>query len=146
MVVSAVAPDAMDMAASISCYWDDAAGGALVTEMFGPSLLGNVVVLGLRGCVDWLITRYNTHMNFSVQMPDELVKRLELEAKQLGKTRNAVIRQAVEEMLARKEGEEWPPEFLDLLVECRRSGKVDKRLKPFESYREELPASREFRF
>lgn len=85
-------------------------------------------------------------MNFSVQMPDELVKRLELEAKQLGKTRNAVIRQAVEEMLARKEGEEWPEEFLELLASSRRTGKVDLKLKPFESHRDELPAPREFRF
>lgn len=85
-------------------------------------------------------------MNISVQMPKELVKRLDLEAKQLGKTRNAVIRQAVEELLARKEAEDWPEEFLELLTASRRSDKVDQKLKPFESHRRELPSPWELQF
>jgi Arc/MetJ-type ribon-helix-helix transcriptional regulator len=47
-------------------------------------------------------------MNFSVHFNDELVKRLNETAKAKGKTRNALIREAVTEWLERERPKKWP--------------------------------------
>ncbi len=50
-------------------------------------------------------------MNFSVHLSDDLVERLNQTARESGKTRNALIREAVGEWLGRRRAAKWawPP-------------------------------------
>jgi metal-responsive CopG/Arc/MetJ family transcriptional regulator len=52
-------------------------------------------------------------MNFSVHLNDELVKQLAETAKARGKTRNAVIREAVSEWLERQRSKKWSRRIME---------------------------------
>ena len=54
----------------------------------------------------------SARMNFSVHLNDELVERLDQTAKESGKARNALIREAVAEWLGRRQAGNWPAEIL----------------------------------
>lgn len=69
-------------------------------------------------------------MNFSVHLSDEVVERLNRTAKETGKTRNAVIREAVDEWLNRRNRERWPAEVLAF--------RGVRRMKRFEADRKKL--------
>ncbi len=69
-------------------------------------------------------------MNFSVHLSDELVERLNETARESGKTRNALIRQAVGEWLDRRRPARWPPEIVDF--------RGIRGIKRFEENRKEL--------
>ncbi|GAB4357981.1 MAG: hypothetical protein OHK0021_02270 [Bryobacter sp.] len=77
-------------------------------------------------------------MNFSVQMPDEMVKRLDRLAKETGKSRNALVREAVDAFMQGKQKKEWPPEMLALLDDRKALRKAAKDIPPFESHRKDL--------
>ena len=49
-------------------------------------------------------------MNFSLHLNDEIVHRLNAAAQATGKSRNALIREAVEEWLERRARGQWPEE------------------------------------
>jgi Arc/MetJ-type ribon-helix-helix transcriptional regulator len=51
-------------------------------------------------------------MNFSLHLNDELVRRLNAMAQATGKSRNALIREAVEEWLERRARGQWPEAVL----------------------------------
>jgi predicted transcriptional regulator len=51
-------------------------------------------------------------MTFSVYLDDKLTKRLNRVASESGKARNALIREALEEWLARSRPERWPEAVL----------------------------------
>jgi hypothetical protein len=51
-------------------------------------------------------------MTFSIYLDDKLTKRLNRAASESGKARNALIRQALEEWLARSRAERWPEAVL----------------------------------
>lgn len=84
-------------------------------------------------------------MNFSVQMPDELVHELERLAKYRGKSRNAVIREAVTELVEKEKQSRWN-EFLDFLNNRGPEDYLPEDFPPFESHRSELPPPREYDF
>jgi metal-responsive CopG/Arc/MetJ family transcriptional regulator len=69
-------------------------------------------------------------MNFSLHLSDDLVHRLNAMAQATGKSRNALIREAIEEWLARRERCEWPEEVLSF------QGVL--KMVPFERARAEL--------
>ena len=73
-------------------------------------------------------------MNFSVHLSDELVERLNQTAKESGKARNALIREAVSEWLGRQQSGKWPAEVINF--------RGIRRLKRFEENRKELKAPR----
>ncbi|MHB8382259.1 MAG: ribbon-helix-helix domain-containing protein [Candidatus Binataceae bacterium] len=50
-------------------------------------------------------------MNFSVHLNDEMVERLNETAKRSGKTRNALIREAIAQWLAHRKDSQWPAEI-----------------------------------
>lgn len=52
-------------------------------------------------------------MNFSVHLNDELVERLNQTARESGRTRNALIREAVGEWLGRRRPAKWPAEVMN---------------------------------
>ncbi len=79
-------------------------------------------------------------MALFVKMPDALGRMLEAEAKKLGVSRDTVIQRAVERYLLGHEANAWPADFLAMLAERE----ADARLRPFESYRDELPPPKEF--
>ena len=66
-------------------------------------------------------------MNFSVHLDERLVKALERQARRAGRTRNALITDAVREWLARAERASWPAELTDF--------EAFDGLAPFESHR-----------
>ena len=47
-------------------------------------------------------------MTFSIYLDDKLTKQLNRVAAELGKARNALIREALEEWLARSRAKKWP--------------------------------------
>jgi len=51
-------------------------------------------------------------MNFSVHLHDDMVERLNQTARDSGKTRNALIREAIEEWLGRRRPAKWPAEVM----------------------------------
>jgi hypothetical protein len=51
-------------------------------------------------------------MNFSLHLNDELVHRLNAVAQATSKSRNALIREAIEEWLERRARGQWPEEVL----------------------------------
>jgi len=52
-------------------------------------------------------------MTFSIHLEDALAERLNRTAKESGKARNALIREALREWLDRRRPREWPPEVMD---------------------------------
>ena len=52
-------------------------------------------------------------MNFSIHLSDTLAERLQQIAQETGRSRNALIREAVESWLASREQRRWPQEVLD---------------------------------
>jgi predicted transcriptional regulator len=69
-------------------------------------------------------------MNFSLHLNDELVHRLNAVAQATGRSRNALIREAVEEWLQRRARGQWPEEVLEF--------QGIPELVPFEHARAEL--------
>lgn len=74
-------------------------------------------------------------MNINVYMEDSLGNYLNQCAKQTGKTRNALIREAVKEWVAHHGIKQWPISILKF------SGIGEAT--PFESYRDEFTSQRE---
>jgi predicted transcriptional regulator len=73
-------------------------------------------------------------MNFSVHMDDEAVEMLAEIARETGKTRNALVTQAVRDFIERNRRKAWPPS-----VEAHMRSRLDTSdLASFESYRTEL--------
>jgi metal-responsive CopG/Arc/MetJ family transcriptional regulator len=52
-------------------------------------------------------------MTFSIHLDDDLAKRLKRRASKLGKARNALIREALEDWLARNQPARWPRSITD---------------------------------
>lgn len=52
-------------------------------------------------------------MNFSIHLNDTLARRLQQIAQETGRSRNALVREAVESWLASREQRRWPQEVLD---------------------------------
>jgi len=52
-------------------------------------------------------------MHFSIYLDDETGNRLKKLARQLRTSRNAAIRQAIEERVTRRGRRQWPREFLE---------------------------------
>ncbi len=75
-------------------------------------------------------------MNFSIHLEDSLVEVLNAMAQREGRPRNALIREAIAEFVARKGRTHWPREVEQL------AGAAPE-LEPFESHRCELGAARE---
>jgi predicted transcriptional regulator len=73
-------------------------------------------------------------MNFSVHLSDELVRRLNQTARKSGRTRNALIREALADWLARRWPSEWPAE----VASFRGVGEFSR----FEENRKELKTPR----
>lgn len=69
-------------------------------------------------------------MNFSIYISDEMEKKLDSVASNFGKKRNAVIREALEEWIARHDNSGWPKSVLDY--------KGTQNSIDFESYRNEM--------
>lgn len=71
-------------------------------------------------------------MTFSIYLDDKLTKRLNRVAIDSGKARNALIREAVEEWLARSQPERWPEAVLAFkgVRGAPRFEKARKTLKP----------------
>ena len=74
-------------------------------------------------------------MNFSVHLKESLVEELDRQATETGKTRNALIREAVSEWLERRRRTEWPSEI--------RNFKGVKLIKRFEEGRKDLKEPRD---
>jgi metal-responsive CopG/Arc/MetJ family transcriptional regulator len=51
-------------------------------------------------------------MNFSLHLNDDLMRRLNALTQAMGQSRNALIREAIEEWLERQEHRRWPKEVL----------------------------------
>jgi hypothetical protein len=66
-------------------------------------------------------------MNFSIHLDERLIAALKRQAHKSGKTRNALITEAVREWLARAERATWPDELTDF--------EPFDELEPFESHR-----------
>ncbi len=69
-------------------------------------------------------------MNLSLRLDGDLARRLNVMAQTMGQSRNALVRKAVEEWLARQTGPRWPAEV------ARCSGLPEAV--PFEDTRSEL--------
>ncbi len=74
-------------------------------------------------------------MTFSIYLDDKLAARLKLTAKKRGKTRNAIIREALAEWLSRSQPSEWP--------EAVRAFRGVRNAPRFEAFRKELRPPRE---
>lgn len=70
-------------------------------------------------------------MNFSVYVQDDLGKKLDFLAKTEQKSRNTLIREALEFYLNRKTLQQWPQSVLDF-------SKITPSIPAFESLRDEL--------
>jgi predicted transcriptional regulator len=71
-------------------------------------------------------------MDFSVRLSDELVERLNQTARESGRTRNALIREAVAEWLDRRRSGKWAAEVMNFrgIREIKRFEENRKKLKP----------------
>jgi hypothetical protein len=71
-------------------------------------------------------------MNFSVHLNDKLVEELNQTARESGKARNALIREAVAEWLGRRKPGKWPAEVMNFrgIQGLQRFEKNRKELKP----------------
>ena len=74
-------------------------------------------------------------MNFSVHLQDKIVERLDRAAKETGKKRNALIREAVSEWLDERSPAKWPEAVMKF--------RGIRGIKRFESYRSELQSPRD---
>jgi predicted transcriptional regulator len=74
-------------------------------------------------------------VNFSIHLEDEIFRRVETAAKQSGKTRNALIRQALREWLGGHQPAAWPAKVMAF--------KGLRAATRFESTRPELKEPRE---
>jgi Arc/MetJ-type ribon-helix-helix transcriptional regulator len=74
-------------------------------------------------------------MNFSVHLTSEMVRRLDERARDSGKKRNALIREAIAEWLDRTRVAKWPP----IITEFRGI----RGLRRFEAERKHLKPPRE---
>lgn len=74
-------------------------------------------------------------MNINIYLEDSLGKNLNQYATQLGKTRNAIVREAVKEWIQHHQTAEWPNSILTF------SGV--KNFESFESHRTDLAAPNE---
>ncbi len=81
-------------------------------------------------------------MNFSVHLSDELVERLNQAARESGKTRNALIREALGEWLGRHRPGKWPVEVMNFrgIRGIKRFEEDRKKLKPPRSPFDAVPA------
>ena len=81
-------------------------------------------------------------MNFSVYLNDELVERLNQTARESGKTRNALIREAVGEWLNRRRPAKWPTEVMNFqgIRGIKRFEEDRKNLKPPRQPFDAIPA------
>ncbi len=75
---------------------------------------------------------YTNIMNFSIHIDEETAVRLEKLARETGKKRNALIREAINRLLQTETRKKWPKAVLELAGSA-------KDLVPFESFRKELP-------
>ncbi len=71
-------------------------------------------------------------MNFNVHLRDELVQRLNQTARESGKTRNALIREAVAEWFERRRPRKWPAAVMNFrgIPRITRLEENRKKLKP----------------
>ena len=69
-------------------------------------------------------------MHFNVDIDDQTGQKLTHVAQQSGETRNALIRKAVQEWLARQNKPQWPDEVMDF------AGMAE--MLPFEAERDQL--------
>lgn len=74
---------------------------------------------------------YTNIMNFSIHIDDETARALNRLAKETGKKRNSLIREAIFQYLQTKRGCRWPKEVLELIGSA-------KDLPPFEGHRKGL--------
>jgi len=74
-------------------------------------------------------------LNFSIHLEDETFRRVETAAKQSGKTRNALIRQALREWLGGRKPAAWPARVMAF--------KGIRTTSRFESMRSQLREPRE---
>jgi hypothetical protein len=74
-------------------------------------------------------------MNFSVHLNDELLDELNKTARESGRTRNALIREAIGEWLGRRRSARWPELVLGF--------QGIPKSKRFEDYRSHLKPPRE---
>lgn len=70
-------------------------------------------------------------MNLSIYIDNDLAKKVQHLAEKMGETRNAIVAQAVRAYVAQAEVSEWPQAVVELAG-------ADKRLVPFEKWRDEL--------
>ncbi|MBI4209136.1 MAG: CopG family transcriptional regulator [Deltaproteobacteria bacterium] len=70
-------------------------------------------------------------MNFSIHIDDNTVKELVRLVRDTGKSRNALINEAIRKLVEAQKRKEWPSEVLELFG-------AEKDLEPFESHRNEL--------
>ena len=80
-------------------------------------------------------------MPFSIHMDEKTRRAIESLARKSGKTRNALINEAVREFVRSRAGSEWPANLKARLKPSKRR-KLAK-LPPFETYRSELATQRE---
>lgn len=73
-------------------------------------------------------------MNISIYLPDTLKTQIDSYAKNKGISKNATIRQAIEQLLQQEKTSSWGT-WIDNLIE-------DSALDDFESYRDELEEPR----
>ena len=78
---------------------------------------------------------YNIAMTFSIYLDTKLAARLTRTAKESGKSRNAVIREALAEWLSRKQTDQWPKAI--------REFRGIRNAPRFEANRKELRAPRD---
>jgi metal-responsive CopG/Arc/MetJ family transcriptional regulator len=71
-------------------------------------------------------------VNFSIHLSDDLVERLNETAREVGRKRNALIRDAVAEYLQRHRSRKWPTEVLNFrgVAKLPRFEEHRKALKP----------------
>lgn len=79
---------------------------------------------------------YLWRMNFSIHVDDKTIKELMRLVQEMGKSRNALITEAIRKFIEAQKRKEWPREVLKLFG-------ADKRLEPFESHRSEFKAPSE---
>ena len=80
-------------------------------------------------------------MNFSVHMDPKTLRQIELLAKKLGKTRNALVNIAVNEFVRGQSEREWP-ETVARWLETRGPAKI-RNFAGFEAHRSQLGALRD---
>jgi hypothetical protein len=69
-------------------------------------------------------------MNVNIYLEENLAHQLDKYIEQSGTKRNAIIREAIKEWLARRQPQKWP--------DCIMNFKGDPDFPPFESFRENL--------